>query len=676
MGKYTTMNTKNTPINLKKIPYYISLTLLTAGASLILGFLSFGGMFALLPVLPLAFATFALSVAYEGEIYLQNIKGAIGKLFKHNYLKNHLAREYLLENFPKNTAASDCPQFFKDYEKQLKLLAVFAHKNLSPDSKKQKRQIEKTLKDMEKWFALQLFPQTKQQNKKQAAYGEELSIWLATAGQRQWQTRLAKRRTTFHLVAGFSTLSALFMGLGTTYLVVEAFSVIPWIAAIPFTFWPLMIVPMAITAGAAYGLLTYNTVTDLINNDTLNKWYQKIRTNLSQELSLRNVFIATMAVALVGLAVALTICTAGTWWTVATSARPLFDWMSKLPSFVMGVINPIITGLSAIFFNVQNTAESLEMLDEMTQPATNEPNLVQRMYQSLKNGINHLYATENWLQMLNPFRLLLKLVITPLRILLFLGHLVSIALTADRVPGIPQIWAALIAFISEGFEDLHYFTGHSHDHEEEHEHHGHSAHKHGQHKHTHDLQAVLKEHLDAHSGHSHDVDIPTKILKTLTIPIYALAASWDYLASKLNNTPTIAESKKQQPKPLTWLMAWDKQRGNKAGVDVQLPTDAQKQPSAAWKIEHTLSLLQKYEQKQFNNVVVGSAVAEEKKHELRKLQQKIRETAPESLAEVLASAKANPVFNQHRLFARQGAPTSTQTFIDELPERVRAASAA
>lgn len=39
-------------------------------------------MYALIPALSLAFATFGLSVAYEGEIYLQNIKGA----FK-NYLK-------------------------------------------------------------------------------------------------------------------------------------------------------------------------------------------------------------------------------------------------------------------------------------------------------------------------------------------------------------------------------------------------------------------------------------------------------------------------------------------------------------------------------------------------------------------------------------------------------------
>lgn len=39
-------------------------------------------MYALYPILPLAFAAFGLSVAYEGEVYLQNIKGAFKKYLK------------------------------------------------------------------------------------------------------------------------------------------------------------------------------------------------------------------------------------------------------------------------------------------------------------------------------------------------------------------------------------------------------------------------------------------------------------------------------------------------------------------------------------------------------------------------------------------------------------------
>lgn len=251
-------------------------------------------------------------------------------------------------------------------------------------------------------------------------YTKSLRDWLDAHGQKEWQERLEKRQSTFNFVKGFSLVAGLFMGLGSTYLIVEAFSVIPLMAAIPFAFWPILIVPMAVVAGAAYGMLTYNTITDLINNDTIKRWYTKLKNDLSQGITARNILMTLTAVFLVGLAIALTVCTAGTWWTVATSARPLFEWMKKIPSFVMGIINPIITGLSAISFNIQNSSESLEMVYEATDPKTNNENIFQRTYKAIADGLTHVWDTENWLQMINPFRILLKLTVTPLRILLFL----------------------------------------------------------------------------------------------------------------------------------------------------------------------------------------------------------------------------------------------------------------
>ncbi len=672
MSKYTTMTTKKSLINPKKLPYYIAMTLLTAGASLILGFLSFGGMYALLPALPLAFAAFALSVAYEGEIYLQNIKGAFNKLFKRNYLKNYLAREYLLEQFPKNTQDEICPEFFKDYEKQLHLLNTFGHKTLTAESKKQKKIVETTLADMEKWFALQLF--ATDDKEEVSPYTQELRAWLAKNQQAKWQARFAAQKTKFHIAKAFSLLAASFMGLGSTYLIVETFTAIPLMAALPFAFWPFIIIPMAVIAGAAYGMLTYNTVTDLIKNDTINKWYEKIRADLSQKLTFRGLFIATMAVLLVVLAIALTICTAGTWWTVATKARPLFEGMKKIPSFVMGVINPIITGFSAIFFNIENTAASLKMLDDATHSKTN---LFKLIFKSLVEAVTHIRNTENWLQILNPFRIILKLTITPLRLLLFIGHLISIALTADRMPGVPQIVSALIAIISEGFEDAHYFIPHSHG----------PGHCCGGH-HVKSTDTLLKARLGDTAGHNHDADIPTKILKILAMPLYALAAGWDFLASKLNkpqtpNKPlTIIESLSKQlglpaqPKltPLTFVQAWKKQLGipvKKKEVDVLLTTEAEKLPSSAWKTEHTISLIEKFEETHLNKALVKSTLIESKTKVLTKLKENVR-AHPDAIQEQIDLAGQNGALNTHRLFASKE-KTCTQTFIDGLAERVRAA---
>lgn len=653
MGNNTTMKLNYIPINLKKDPYRFALLLLTVGASLILGFLSFSGMYALLPFLPFAFATFTLTVVYEGEIILQNIKGALNKLFKSNYLQNHLAKEFLLGHFPEHTNDEDCPQFFRDYKAQLKLLREFGHKELNKKSKTSKRKIEKTLKDMEQWFALQLFPTESKDVREHSKYSNELRRWLAYNHQHESQELLKKRQTQFKFVKGFSILAGLFMGLGSTYLIVEAFMVIPFFAAISFTFWPALILPMAIIAGAAYGLLTYNAITDIINNNTVVKWYLKIRHDLSQGLTVRNVFMATTAVFLVGLAVALTICTAGTWWTVATNARPLFEWMKKMPGFIMGVINPIITGLSAIFFNIENTSESLEMIDQALQ---SKKNLFQHIYDAIAKGWNHLRTTENWLQIFNPFRIILQLTVTPLRILFFLGHLLSIALTADRMPGIPQIVSALIAIISEGFEDAHYFVGHNHDDDEEHHH---------------DLHSMLSERMDTASGHSHNTDIPTWILKLIASPLYALAALWDSLASNLNKSTSMPlhYEQKQQPQVLSFQKAWNKQRGVTEEEQVTIKETA-KRPSKEWQIEHAVAQIEKHQRKHLNNAIAGRDLAKHKVNALNQLKNEIRnEDQHSSLAETLNQAKNNSTYNQHRLFSQANAKTNTQEFIEALPNR-------
>ena len=87
-------------MKIKKIPFSLATWVLMAGASLTIGLLVFGGTLAIWPVLPAAVAAFVLSVAYEGEIYLQNIKGSLKKLFKSNQLERQLAKACLLEHFP------------------------------------------------------------------------------------------------------------------------------------------------------------------------------------------------------------------------------------------------------------------------------------------------------------------------------------------------------------------------------------------------------------------------------------------------------------------------------------------------------------------------------------------------------------------------------------------------
>ncbi len=641
-------------MKLTKIPYKLTHVLLTAGASLILGFLSFSGMLAISPILPLAFAAFTLSVAYEGEIYSQNIKGALNKLFKHNHMKLRLASAYLLELVTKNKidiTSESCPTFFKDYYAQCNLLLQFKDKPLDAASRKRKIQAERTLRDMEKWFARQLFNQDENNTLIGDDYQKNLLKWLKKNHQSDWISTFNTQKTQFHLLKMFSALSAFFIGIGTTYLLSEAFAAIPLFASVSAATLPLLIAPMAFIAGVAYGLLTYNAVTDLLSNNRVKAAYEKIFKSKG-EWTLHRKFMAATSIILATLALTLTICTAGTWWTVAKNVEPVFTWLSKIPEFVMRVVHPVITGISAFIFNIQNSAESLEIIDGLELPKKS-------LLHSIKDFFKELTKHEHWLQWFNPFRIILKLTITPLRILLFLGHLIGIGVTADRLPGVPEIISAIIGIICEGFEDLHYFVGHSHKnggcthaHQHEHEH----EHEHEHHYSTTDLFII--ERLSPGHSHSHDLDLPTKLLKLLFSPVYLLAALWDSTASR-------AGSKE----PLTLMEAWNKQQGNpkpKKAESVILKDE--NKISLTWKVEHAIYRIERHKEKRLTSTIINDSVAKEQIEALSKFQQTL--LAPENsksavtIQACIRSEAQNKVYGKRRFFDDDAA---TKHFLNRLP---------
>ncbi|MBA2652304.1 MAG: hypothetical protein H0U73_08575 [Tatlockia sp.] len=508
------MNTKKI---LKKLPYYFLLALLTMGAVAIIGFLSFSGMYALWPIISLALSSFILSVAYEGEIYFQNIKGSLNKLFKPNYLKYQLARDYLLEQFTKkidpiDTSAEDCPQFFKVYEARLRKLHKFSHKRLDAKSQLKKRQLEKNLNDLEKWFSTQLFS-SKTKNQQLTDYEISLRNWIKSNQQNESQQLLKERNSTHKAVKFGSGIAGVLMGIGITYLLVEAFAVLPFLAGISAAALPFIIIPLALVAGAAYTLLIYNAATDMIHNKTLNKWYTTLSKDFEKGITVRHVAIAGAAVLLLALNIVLTLCTAGTWWTIVTKGKPLFSWMANTLKYVFAVTISTIIGCAQLIFNLQNTSDSLDLIYDAIMA---ESSIFTKIAKHFVVTFDHIIATENWLQILNPFRLLLKLTVTPLRLIAFFGHLISIGVTADRVPGLPEIVTAILGIISEGFEDLHYFVGDLF----------HADHHH------HDTKGMLKERLGAGHSHDHSADLPTRLIHLIFSPVYLAATGWDYLATR------------------------------------------------------------------------------------------------------------------------------------------------
>lgn len=625
----------------KKILYSAAVPVFTLGAAFSLGVLSFGGMFALWPILPLAAVMFVLSVGYEGEIYRQNIQGALNKLFiKHAFLERNLAKKFLLQHFP-DIEDENCPQFFKDYEQQLHALEQFSHKKLSKQAKKQKKKIKQNLIDMEKWLAVQLFAHYKE-DEKLSGYEEQLQTWLNQHGyKKEFETLLKRRRRLFRITLAFSLLAGSFMALSTSYLLVGQIALFPLLALIPGGIIPAVIIPMAIIAGSAYCLLTYNAIYEMIDNETIQKWYNNLREDFHQGFTLRNLLIASTAILLVVLAIALTICTAGTWWTIAKTAQPLFPWMAKMPNLIMGIINPIITGISSLIFNLENTADSLEIAYTSIKNE-NQGNFFSNQLNALTDSFTRLRQRENWLQIINPFRLLLKVTITPLRIILFLGHLVSIGVTADRLPGVPAILSALLGIISEGFEDAHYFFG-------EHEHHDHPANTDEI-----DTQTLLKKRFNHQHGHNHNNDIPTRVLKLVFSPIYFLATLYDYAASRVSS------------KPLSFSNAWHKQtghphkdHGHQENPEVEIST------SEEWETERAVYKIERYKQKHFNTLLANRSIGQAKVANLTAFQETLKNReGDQGVANLINSEAQKPIYNQHRLFAKEKA--ATKAFLEGL----------
>lgn len=648
--------TNKTRDALKKIPYYLFLIVFTAGASLILGFLSFAGMYATsLNVLSSA-ASLVLAVLYEGEIFWQNIKSMFQILWTPNYLELYFAQKFLMEQFPENTAENtpeeDCPQFFKDYKKQFELCEAFRDKNLNEADQKTKEIEEQGLHAMQEWFASQLFARV------QEAEENPLQVWLQKDNrQALWIQALKARAAQLKQIKGFALLSALSMGFGSTYLIIEACSALPLLAAFPFVFWPLTLLLSGI-AGTAYGLMTANALIQLVNKDT----WEKLKENFSKPRTFLNVIIMGLSLALMGLALLLTYCTAGTWLTIVHNTRPLFSWMTKIPDLFIRYVHPLITGSSSLFFIMENTLESMELVEKFFK---NIFKGIQNLYKELRQSFQQVWQKENVLQMLNPFRLIIMIIIPLTRAALFFGHLYSIGKTVDRPPDLSEWQAMVAAFLSEWGEDFHYFWPkhkggcHGHDHDETEEEKSEEIESEDV-KQAKRFKKLLKKRLGPDAGHQHEMDIPFWFLDRLAkYTVYPLAAGWDLLCSQFN----------AQAIPDFWT-AWAKHRSEEAVDKVFLPVGTTRS-SETWKTQNSTFQIRQHIN-HLNSVWVGSDIAQAKSARLTGFLSTLSQPKQgnESLEKLLVQEikQGHEIYRLNRMTLFAAETTSTEDLLQKLLE--------
>jgi hypothetical protein len=447
---------------MKSTKYYLNwatVFFLTLGATVWLGLMSFSGMYVLWPSLGLAMTSLILSVLYEGEIFKKNIQKALDKLFNPHLFHEKLATEVIEELLKENHLIVQS-QFLTAYQQALN----------SHDHKRQ--QI------MKRWLG-QLLIQTKPIEALRPLEIETLKLINSHLNLNHEQ-RFQQLRYRHRWLIAFSALASVLSMVCTNYLIMEALQVIPFISISAVTL-PYVVIPVAIISGIAYGFLTYNSCSDFLLDNSITTWWNNFSNLFRQGFTLdakRFSYLIFSGLILL-LNLSLTICTAGTWWT-------LISEHSKGNLNSLKFLSPLILGLSALSFNLKNTIDTVKELE----PTVENP-----------AAIEQPQANESFWQSANPFRWLLAITYKPLEKLLFLGHLISIGVTGDRMPGVSPALSTILGTVSEGFEDVHYFfplnSEEYHDHDHDHEH----------------------------------SNLPTLALKICFSPLFLLAAIWQAYSS-------------------------------------------------------------------------------------------------------------------------------------------------
>ncbi len=442
------------------------LLLLTLGASLTLGLLSMSGFIAVVPMVSLGLASFALSVMFEGEIYFANLRDALKRLIQKDHHRLEHSKRFL-KLILKQTPEEDLPNFLKEYKKLKQ-----RQKGCSHQSSKADKAAQKQLELMERYFMKALFETDKidksplylqlqefLENAKVIENDEVLdtkTLIEQTAFRNKWTNR------AFYL----SLLTGGFFGFGTLFLLAEAVTILAVPASV-VAFLPYLLIPLCALSAMAYGLLIYNTMANIIQNDSINQWIKEIKEDFSKKPSFSSVMRGFAAVVLISMGLALTIFTAGTWWTVANNVPKVFPFLKKVPKVITQVLVPLFTSIGALAFNVENTRESMAGLRpkkkvlQKKKASQERSSFLDNLKNDFKNEIleplKALRKQETLLQFCNPFRLILLLIESPLKVLAFIGHNISIGATTDQIPFVSKWVAMAMGAASELFEDVHYF---------------------------------------------------------------------------------------------------------------------------------------------------------------------------------------------------------------------------
>ncbi|WP_218814265.1 hypothetical protein [Rickettsiella endosymbiont of Dermanyssus gallinae] len=221
--------------------------------------------------------------------------------------------------------------------------------------------------------------------------------------------------------------------------------------------------PLAILAAVSYGILIYNTMADLIVNETLSKWWRALNTEIKQgrapihplkyallvvSKTISQIFTSLthwfkvkpeesgfaygLRIILSLLMISFAVMAALT--TGYTAFSQLQDYLSAVVGFIIAL--PLM--VSDLTFTLKNSFESIALLSGISLA-----NLIDPFKEGWKSFQAQL-EKENYLQVtLHLLRLPLELLLSVFKMTIFFLHVIFISVASDRLFSLP-CWVTLI----------------------------------------------------------------------------------------------------------------------------------------------------------------------------------------------------------------------------------------
>ncbi|KTC96452.1 hypothetical protein Lgee_2135 [Legionella geestiana] len=184
--------------------------------------------------------------------------------------------------------------------------------------------------------------------------------------------------------------------------------------------------------------------------------------------------------------------------------------------------------------------------------------------------------------------------------------------------------------------------------------------------------------LRSKPGHSHEGDLPSRMLKWAMLPVYVLAAVWDRAFGGMDDAVDAFERHWGSTPLSAWkeaLSDWWHQLRNPENATAAVNADSipaiacEPGLSHAWQQTQVDFRIEQFKVRHLN-AVVGSKTAAEKREALTALQQSVKNALDaDSIDSAVRSTFQDESINAHRFFA-SSRPTATRGFVEALPAKV------